>query len=245
MAEMEEQTLILEALEQGTIELEGLIPWGSNYTFLVEICYAEEILAGVYKPRQGERPLWDFARGTLCQRERAAYLLSELLGWHLVPPTILRQGPHGEGSLQYFIEHDPDIHYMTLSGQHAEQARRIALFDALANNADRKSGHVLLESGTERLWAIDHGVCFHTEPKLRTVIWDFAGQPLPPSLLADLQQLNRLLTHKQDEIGYLSQLQKILTRAEMDALQQRLQRIIQSEIFPQPGPGRHYPWPLV
>ena len=246
---------ILHLLQRGTIELEGLLPWSSNYTFLIGICgqsgetHAGEVQA-VYKPRRGERPLWDFTQGTLCQRERAAFLISQALGWHLVPPTVIRKGPHGPGSVQLFVEHDPERHYFTLEGDatHQRQLQQIALLDVVINNADRKGGHVLLGTsseadGSERLWAIDHGICFHTEHKLRTVIWEFAGQPIPGELLADLVRLKEQFCGEAQSLN--TQLKELLTRVEVAALQNRLERLIKVSEFLSPGPGRHYPWPPV
>jgi uncharacterized repeat protein (TIGR03843 family) len=233
---------IIRILEEGQLEMEGLVSWGSNYTFLVHLQHGSGQVDAIYKPSRGERPLWDFARGTLCLRERAAYITSEAIGWSLVPPTVLREGPHGWGSLQLFIDHDPQIHYLTFQGQHVEQSQQVALFDVLINNADRKSGHVLLDRDN-RLWAIDHGVSFHNEPKLRSVIWDFAGQPIPERIKEDLVAFQSWLCYGNDLS--LQELGQLLDRTEMDSLQRRLIRLIEGGIFPQPGPGRHYPWPLV
>lgn len=254
---MSEQTTaeILHLLQRGTIELEGLLPWSSNYTFLIRVCsqpaasHAGEVQA-VYKPRRGERPLWDFAQGTLCQRERAAFLVSQALEWNLVPPTVVRKGPHGPGSIQLFVEHDPERHYFTLEGDatHRQQLQQIALLDVVINNADRKGGHVLLGASgetndCERLWAIDHGICFHTEHKLRTVIWEFAGQPIPADTSADLVRLKEQLGGETRTLA--TQLKDLLTGAEVVAMQKRLERLIKQARFPSPGPGRHYPWPPV
>jgi len=233
---------IIDLLEQGTLEMEGLVPWGSNYTFLVKLTGTDPQLNAIYKPSRGERPLWDFARGTLALRERAAFLVSEALGWEVVPPTIMRDGPHGWGSVQYFIEHDPDAHYLTFEGQYVEQAQRIALLDVVINNADRKSGHVLLAPG-ERLWAIDHGVCFHTDYKLRSVIWTFAGDPVPERLRRDLRTFYEKLC-RQDGQPF-TELSELLSRREVAAVEQRTAALLEQGIFPHPGPGRHYPWPLV
>lgn len=232
----------ISILEEGQVAMEGLVSWGSNYTFLVHLKHTAGELDAIYKPSRGERPLWDFARGTLCLRERAAYVTSEAIGWSLVPPTVLRDGPHGWGSLQLFIDHDPQVHYLTIQGQHVTQSQKVALFDVLINNADRKSGHVLLGEDN-RLWAIDHGVSFHGEHKLRSVIWDFAGQPIPDSLLEDLVAFQSWLCYG-DAPG-LQELGQLLDRLEMDALESRLRGLIEGGIFPHPGPGRHYPWPLV
>ena len=150
---------VLELLAKGDLDVQGMLPWSSNYTLLATV--RNDGLQGlaVYKPRRGERPLWDFPRGTLCQREVAAYLLSEALGWSLVPPTILRDGPYGIGSVQLFIDAQEDAHLFTIQqeGSYEQELERLAVFDVLANNADRKSGHCL-KGADRRLWAIDHGL---------------------------------------------------------------------------------------
>ncbi|RMG98599.1 MAG: hypothetical protein D6706_06990 [Chloroflexi bacterium] len=238
-----------QLLQVGELEVEGLLPWSSNYTFLVRVCHDGVEVSAVYKPRRGERPLWDFPHGTLCQRERAAWIISEAIGWHIVPPTVIRTGPHGIGSVQLFIEHDPENHYFTFEGdpQLRTQVQKIVLFDTIINNADRKSGHVLRQpqqnNTPDRLWAIDHGVCFHTDYKLRTVIWEFAGQPIPSDLMQDLKQFQqRWHTAGQP---WQRQLETLLSPAELNALENRLAKQIQQQTFIQPGPGRHYPWPPV
>lgn len=232
----------LEFLRQGILELQGLISWGSNYTFLGRVCQGEQEMEVIYKPRKGERPLWDFAPGTLCLRERAAYLVSEALGWCVVPPTVLRDGPHGWGSVQRFIDHDPEQHYFTFEGQFQDQLRRVVLFDLVVNNADRKGGHVLIDDDNH-LWSIDHGICFHTDYKLRSVIWDFAGQPIPASLIQDLRHLQEQVTDPAADLR--SALDDLLNPRELEALTRRLDKLLRDETFPKPGPGRHYPWPPV
>ena len=233
---------ILNLLKKGEIEMTGLVPWGSNYTFLVEVCTDQERVGAIYKPSKGERPLWDFTQGTLSSRERAAFVVSEVLRWHLVPPTILRDGPHGDGSVQYFVQHDSQQHYLTLEDNFEEQISRIALFDAIINNADRKSGHVLLGQD-KRLWAIEHGVCFHSENKLRSVIWEFAGEPLSDSLISDLAHFRTWISLSEET--YRHELDRLLSRSEVEALELRLDNILEEQRFPSPGPGRHYPWPLI
>lgn len=229
-------------LEEGVLEVEGLISWGSNYTFLARVCRGAREVDAVYKPRKGERPLWDFAPGTLCLRERAAFLVSELLEWHIVPATVLRDGPHGFGSVQQFIEHDPDEHYFAIQGQYQNQLRRIVLFDLLVNNADRKGGHVLLAEG-DRLWSIDHGICFHTDYKLRSVIWEFAGTVIPEALQRDLERFERRLADEEDV--RIQQLREMINQREIAAMQKRVRKVLAAGTFPHPGPGRHYPWPPV
>jgi hypothetical protein len=229
-------------LENGQIELDGLVPWGSNYTFLVQVVNGTREVNAIYKPSQGERPLWDFASGTLSLRERAAFLVSEMLGWHFVPPTVLREGPHGFGSVQFFVDHDPKKHYLTIREEIRNQAQAFALFDILINNADRKSGHVIQDDNGQ-LWLIDHGVCFHSEYKLRSVIWDFSGDPIPKLLLDDLNKFQSIICSNNNQ--HWIELNELLSSREIAAFQARFERLIQTGNFPQPGQGRHYPWPLV
>jgi len=233
---------LVDLLENGQIELDRLVPWGSNYTFLVQVVNGTREMNAIYKPSQGERPLWDFATGTLSLRERAAFLVSEMLGWHFVPPTVLREGPHGFGSFQFFVDHDPKKHYLTFREEIRDQAQAFALFDILINNADRKSGHVIQDENGQ-LWLIDHGVCFHSEYKLRSVIWDFSGAPIPKLLLDDLHIFQSTLCSSDNEQWI--ELNELLSGREIAAFQARFELLIQTGNFPRPGPGRHYPWPLV
>jgi uncharacterized repeat protein (TIGR03843 family) len=231
------------ALKAGDVlDEHGLMRWGSNYTFLVTVKHDDKSFMAIYKPRMGERPLWDFPDGTLCQREAAAYVLSEMLGWNLVPPTILREGSRGVGSLQVFIDHDPNRHYFTFDATHIPQLQRIVAFDIIANNADRKGGHCLLDED-ERIWCIDHGLTFHPTYKLRTVIWDFEGDKIPDTILNDLRKLCTTLEDKthplRDELGNL------LRHGEIVAMQARLNKLIQTGKYPIPGPGPNRPWPAV
>jgi len=231
----------LKLLSEGDIELHGLLPWSSNYTFFVTVSDGELKAAAVYKPCRGERPLWDFPEGTLAMREVAAFAVSEALGWGLVPPTVLRDGPHGTGMVQLYMDVDHEQHYFTFGERHVEEARRIAVFDVLINNADRKAGHVL-EDAHGQVWAIDHGVCFSPEPKLRSVIWDFAGQPVPPDILDDL----RALRDKMDKRAELVRvLEHLLDPQEVEALRHRLELLVKRRRFPQPSSERHYPWPPI
>ena len=226
-----------DVLERGRIEVRGRIAGSSNITLLVTCATDEEELLAVYKPVAGERELWDFPPG-LHRREVAARLLSDWLGWHIVPETVLREdAPFGEGSLQRVVDEDGISHYFTLRDDphwHPE-LRRIAVFDVLANNADRKSGHVLLAG--DRLWAIDHGLTFHTEPKLRTVIWDFAGDRLDDALREDLAELV--------DSPLPSALAELLDDEEVHALFRRARALLRAGTLPTPGTGRPYPWPLV
>jgi hypothetical protein len=228
------------ALVSGELELLGLLPNSSNYTFLARATAGDDQVLAVYKPRRGEMPLWDFPEGTLCRREVAAYVVSRELGWPNVPPTVLREGPEGLGSAQLFVEFDPSQHYFTLEGTHAAEFRRVALFDMVVNNADRKGGHCLLApDGT--IWVVDHGVCFNEEPKLRTVIWEHVGEPIPEELLGDVRALLERL-HTSD---LRSELDELLSRGELDALDERMDSVLAAGVFPEPGPGRPYPWPPV
>jgi uncharacterized repeat protein (TIGR03843 family) len=228
-------------LASGSVEVLGLLPRASNDTFLVRVCGADAERLAVYKPRSGETPLWDFPEGTLAQREVAAYLVARSLGWPGVPPTVLRDGPDGLGSVQLFVEMDPrGEHFFTLREDRADDFRRIAAFDAIVNNADRKSGHCLLDE-RERIFVIDHGVCFHQEPKLRSVIWEFAGEPLPVDVGDDLGRLTRELTR-----GPLrGELLELLDPEEVRALEDRAAALLAAGVFPHPGPGRSFPWPPV
>ena len=234
---------MLQLMRSGPLEVRGLLPWSSNYTFLGEIADPVQSAAAlvVYKPQKGERPLWDFPQGTLYKREAAAFLISAALGWDLVPPTVLRDGPHGVGSVQLFIEADYEQHYFTLKDDHAEQFQRMALFDVVINNADRKGGHVLLGSDG-RIWAIDHGIAFHDEYKLRTVIWEWVGQPIPEAERADLARLQAELA---DDHPLADALGKLLYPREIKAMRSRLERLIKSGKFPGPSGQRSMPWPPV
>jgi len=228
-------TVLKNALTHGELELKGQFTLGSNYTFLVDVHHQDTTVQAVYKPTQGEQPLWDFPDNTLAGREVAAYLVSECLGFHLVPFTMLRNdGPYGAGSLQQFIEYDPEYHYFNFTEQDRELLKPVVLFDMLCNNADRKGGHVFFEEDTHKLFAIDHGICFHEENKLRTVLWDFAGQEIPDDLLSRLTLSPALL----------ADLQPYLSPRELSALQARAETILQKKRFPrQPRDRYAMPWP--
>ncbi|MBI4771463.1 MAG: SCO1664 family protein [Chloroflexi bacterium] len=233
---------LLSVLRSGQIALQGLFPWGSNYTFLVTACQAEQQLLAVYKPTKGEQPLWDFPPATLARREVAAYEVSEALGWGFVPPTVLREdGPHGPCSVQLFVQADPELHYFTLPDEEKERMGQVVVFDVLLNNADRKSGHVMKDQGG-KIWLIDHGVCFHSDPKLRTVIWELAGAPLPKDILADLQRFRPML---EDGAALAERLGDLLHPREIRALRRRADRLLENPCYPLPGPGRNFPWPPV
>jgi uncharacterized repeat protein (TIGR03843 family) len=234
---------ILHLLSEGEIEVEGLIPWSSNATLLVTVRDDDISTLAVYKPQEGERPLWDFPYGTLGLREVASYLVCESLGWGLVPPTVLRQGPHGLGSVQFFVHAQEDAHYFTIQEDpaYSEDLKRLAMFDLLANNADRKSGHCLVDH-QDRLWAIDNALTFHAEYKLRTVIWDFVGKPLPEPVKSDLRALQEIV---ESDSGLSEALGRLLSEKEQVAFRQRLLDLIELDRFPEPGPGYAVPWPLV
>jgi hypothetical protein len=233
---------VAPALARGGLEILGLLPRSSNYTFLVRATGEDgDTALGVYKPQRGEIPLWDFPEGTLCRREVAAYVVARALGWPNVPPTILRDGPEGLGSVQAFITFDAEEHYFTLQERFVDAFREVAAFDLVVNNADRKGGHCLLgEDG--RIWLIDHGVCFSAEPKLRTVIWEYMDEPIPASLLSGIERLGTTLDEggvDRDELGAL------LNEEELLALRRRIEAIATSPVFPGPGGDRPFPWPPV
>lgn len=228
----------LELLATADVDIEGRMPWSSNATFLVNLSVAgEQVGQAIYKPLRGERPLWDFEPG-LHRRELAAYRLSEAMGIDLVPPTVIRDGPLGEGSLQWFVEADHQQHYFTIYENREDLhplLRPVALFDILANNTDRKSGHVLV-GDDGHVWGIDHGLCFATEFKLRTVIWEFGGEPVPEHLLAAAARVAEAVP---------LDVAALLDDDEVEAIAQRAAWLATSATFPVDHSGRRYPWPLV
>lgn len=231
---------LVRLVEAGDLRVAGRLDGASNHTFLAEATRNGRRALVVYKPVRGETPLWDFPRGTLARREVAAYRLSEALGWPRVPPTVLRDGPFGSGAVQAFVRADPDEHFFTLRERRPEDFLPVAAFDAVANNADRKGGHCLLGEDGE-LWVIDHGLCFHARPKLRTVIWDFVGEPVPDDLLTDLRRVAAEVRDgslRDDLLGLLSE-------DEVEAAAVRAERLVEMGRFPEPGPGRVVPWPPV
>lgn len=228
----------LELLAAAEIEVLGQMPYSSNATFLVDLRVDDTVPAqAIYKPERGERPLWDFP-GSLYRREVGAFLLSEQLGWGHVPPTIEVDGPAGIGSLQLFIPSLFDEHYFTLLDDERwfHAFKEICAFDFVANNTDRKAGHVLLGHDDE-LWAIDNGLSFHQEFKLRTVIWDFAGDDLTQNVIEGL-------TTFLDE-GLSPALAERLTPLERDACLARARALLYSGEYPSDPTGRRYPWPMV
>ena len=204
-------------LLDGEITHPLLMPQGSNDTFLVSVSDGRETGDAIYKPRRGERPLWDFPTGTLYKREYAAYLVSRALTWDFVPCTVIRDGPYGIGSLQQFIDADSESNYFTLIVERPEEMERIALFDHLANNADRKASHCFKDWGG-KVWSIDHGITFHEEPKLRTVIWDFVGEPITRHLL---EEMSAFLTILRSAGEFTRELSEMLNPEEMAALDRR------------------------
>lgn len=231
--EPQDEAAWLELLAQGDVLDCQPLPWGSNYAFALLLRDGRHQALAVYKPRRGEAPLWDFPAGTLYRREYAAFLLSQLLGWAFVPPTVVRNGPHDVGVVQRYIE--PVADYRGLGAEHDDELRRIALFDLVTNNADRKSGHCLKDRDG-RIWSIDHGLTFHTAPKLRTVLWEYCGQHFPQPALEDLRRLHA----RADELR--AAFAPWLTRAEIDACLQRIERLLERPRFPQLDSRRNVPY---
>lgn len=227
----------LHLLEHGELGLVAQLPESSNLALALDATLGENYGWAIYKPEVGEQPLWDFPPG-LHARERAAFVLSEYLGWHLVPPTIVRKdAPFGVGSLQWYIDND-GTHYLQVLERRPElhaQFRRMAVFDLLTNNTDRKSGHVLIDEH-DHVWGIDHGLCFSFEPKLRTVIWDFAGEGIDAEWAAAVEPLI-------DDVP--AEISALLHPAEVEALQRRAARIVRLPFLPHPRSHYQYPWPLV
>jgi uncharacterized repeat protein (TIGR03843 family) len=239
---------IVQALQQGEVALKGEFVWGSNYTFLVNVQQGDQTFMAVYKPTKGERPLWDFPAATLACREAAAFLVSEALEWELVPPTVYRpDGPMGPGSVQLFIDHDPEYHYFNLMEDDRQRLRPTALFDLLINNADRKGSHILFDAN-RHIWLIDHGICFHEENKLRTVVWDFAGQAIPAELADGLRCfLEKLGPARAKRVLPLRKaLSDLLSPDEIGALKTRADWLLARGRFPNPPQDqRPYPWPPI
>ncbi|MEI8000256.1 MAG: SCO1664 family protein [Actinomycetes bacterium] len=234
---------IAEVLRRGRLEVVGRMRYSSNGAFFVNASAEGAVVPAVYKPRRGERPLWDFPDGTLCQREVAACVLSDALGWGLVPVTVMRDdGPLGAGAIQRFVEHDPEEHYFTLLDGNEDRFRRFAVFDILANNTDRKGGHCLHDLASDEIVGIDHGLTFHPQWKLRTVIWDFADEAVPAELLDDVTRF--LADLEAGPAG--GELADLLAPYELAALGVRAADLLLDGHFPPLDPGYHsYPWPLV
>jgi len=240
----------LRLLSDGELEVVGRLVEASNATLYCQISTTEAAAACVYKPEAGERPLWDFPDGTLARREVAAYLVSERTGWGLVPPTVYRDGPYGSGMVQLWIDLDLEVDLVDLLNSDDPRLRRLAVFDAVINNADRKGGH-LLPTPDGHLYGVDHGVCFAVDDKLRTLLWRWAGQPLPAETVPVLERLRADLGQpaagRDGGLGRLGEaLAELLTPAEISALAARIDRLLASGDYPMPNPDwPAIPWPPV
>jgi uncharacterized repeat protein (TIGR03843 family) len=239
----------VDRLNQARVTLVGRMRNASNGTFLVRLDDpASDVDVGaespswglaIYKPMRGERPLWDFEPG-LFRREVAAFVLSEAMGIGAVPPTVVRDdAPFGEGSLQWFVNADFSHHYFSIMEEHpelADQLQAIAAFDVIANNTDRKGGHCLLDPAAGRVWAIDNGLCFAESFKLRTVIWEFSGDPIPPSVLDAVRGI---------AAGAPDGLAGLLAEREIRAVERRAGQLVDMAVYPFDQSSHGYPWPLV
>jgi uncharacterized repeat protein (TIGR03843 family) len=227
---------VLAVLESLELHVTGRLVDASNATLLCSLgTDSPEAIRVIYKPIAGERPLWDFPDGKLAWRERAAYLMSSLAGFHIVPPTILRDGPFGDGAVQLWIDGDESLDVVEYAQGQSAELRTMVLFDAVVNNTDRKFGHIL-KAETGELYGCDHGVSFHEEPKLRTVLWQFAGEDFTDSEIALLRKADDALSH--DEFEHL------LTGAEISATRQRVSELLETASFPYPtGDWPAVPWP--
>lgn len=228
---------VLAALRSSELEVVGRLVESSNNAMVVVVRPGE--LLAVWKPTRGERPLFDFPIGTLSRREVAAYLVSEALGWGIVPPTVLRDGPFGEGMLQQWIEADPEADVMAMLEAEDPRLRRVALFDAVVNNTDRKGGHLLPIPGGH-LHAVDHGVTFSIVPKLRTLLWAWEGQPFEANERAALERVAAALSSG----SLAAELGELLARPEVEATARRVADLLASGVFPSPNPEwPAIPWP--
>ena len=207
----------------------GLVQQGSNYTFVVELQSEKTNFWGIYKPSKGERPLWDFPYGTLHNRERCSYIVSNYLGWNIVPPTVIRNGPHGEGSMQFCVHYDGESNYYTLKESYKDRMILIACFDLLVNNTDRKPSHCF-RSTDGKIWGIDHGLTFHVEPKLRSVIWDFSGHRLNLKYLDDIERLKKELDKTDSNLS--EELLDLLDNEEFYIFKKRIDDFIQDPKLP-------------
>ncbi len=228
----------LRLLCDGEVTGGSLVPWGSNYTYYVLLQLEGMQHRAVYKPRSGEAPLMDFPSGTLYLRERATYLTSEWLGWNLVPATVVRDGPYGVGTMQSYVEAEGSPHIYSLGPSHADELRRLVLFDLLVNNADRKPAHCF--KGVDHgLWAIDHGLTFHFRPKLRTVVWDFCDEPIPELLLKHLEE-RRADSGRVKELNGM--LEPLLAPQEVRAFWQRYDNVLATRKYPSLNPRYNIPY---
>ncbi len=227
----------LEFLNNGEVIACEPIAWGSNYSFAIALRYNDEQRLAVYKPRRGEVPLWDFPDGTLYRREYASFLVTQALGWSFVPPTVVRDGPHGVGTVQWYVDHDSRADSRSYRESNAPELMRISLFDVFANNADRKSNHTL-RGRDGKLWGIDHGLTFNTAAKLRTVIWDFCGQPIPDDVKAEMA---RFLNNAAQIDALNAQLRELLDRTEIAIFYARFERLLKHGKFPNLDPHQNVP----
>ena len=226
----------LQMLQQGEISSPQLTPQGSNYTFMVDVTDGAQGCKAVYKPRDGEAPLWDFPDGTLYKREYAAYLLSQILEWDFIPTTVMRDGPYGVGSLQLCIDHDPRANYYYIRQSNPDPLRMIACYDLVTNNADRKPSHCI-QDDESKVWGIDHGLTFHSVLKVMTVIWDFGHESIPGHLLADLVKLQDKLERPE---GPVKELLGLITQDETGALRKRVEWLLEKREYP--GLDGHARW---
>ncbi|MFL6240535.1 MAG: SCO1664 family protein [Actinomycetes bacterium] len=237
---MTEPTMIdvataLRLLTDGELDIQGRLVDASNATLFCNVELEGLAAACVYKPIAGERPLWDFPEGTLAHREVAAYAVSEAVGWGVVPPTVMRDGPFGPGMCQLWIDVDETVDVAALARSDLPQLRRMAIFDAVVNNADRKGGH-LLPTTDGHIFGVDHGVCFSVENKLRTLLWRWRGQRIEPDYLEALQQLRVDL-----DAALCQQLSGLLSAPELHATRRRIDRLVATRKYPQPSED----WPAV
>ena len=226
---------LLAALGYGDLKVTGRLVDASNATLFGEITVGDKTFNCIYKPVTGERPLWDFPDGTLANREYAAYLVSEAMQFNCVPPTLLREGPFGFGMVQLWIDIDEEIDLAELYRQDLPGLRNLALFDVVINNTDRKIGH-LLPTPDGHIFGCDHGVTFHEEDKLRTVLWQWENAELSDSELATLQVLQDALSGNTGEL-----ISELITVEEFNALTARVSRLQATKVFPSPSPD----WPAV
>jgi uncharacterized repeat protein (TIGR03843 family) len=229
---------VLRLLRDGDLEIEGRLIDASNATLYCAVTLDGQTAACVYKPIAGERPLWDFPDGTLAAREVAAYLVSVETGWDVVPPTVMRDGPYGPGMAQLWIDVDESVDLAALVRSTIEPLRRMAVFDAVVNNADRKGGHLLPVPGGH-VYGVDHGVCFSVDDKLRTLLWAWRGKKLTAEAIGVLTHLRLALDSDLGEA-----LADLLTRAEVAATRRRVERLLATGRHPMPGGDwPPMPWP--
>jgi uncharacterized repeat protein (TIGR03843 family) len=236
-----DEAVALELLADGTLEVQGRLVDASNATLYCTVSGNGREAACVYKPVAGERPLWDFPEGTLAGRELAAYVVSRAAGWHVVPPTVYRDGPFGPGMCQLWIDADGSVDLLELARSNDQRLRQMAVFDAVVNNADRKIGHLLPDS-TGHLYGCDHGVCFGEEYKLRTVLWQWRGKRLPAVAMGALGRLRKQLT----DGDLAAELGSWLSAAELTATTKRVELLLEHKVHPYPpSDWPAVPWPPI